>query len=228
MLGALLLLSLAAPFLDTGGAVASPTTDQLRFALYVQSILQILLMAVIPLAWGYGTRLVPFEGMVRYFRLQDPRRGALRGILWFFAVLAALMVLGYLLELFGVPQDNPVKDQLTSVMTVPLALAVAVAAGVGEEVLFRGLLLRGLEGVGARMGLARVPTQAFAVGVSSVLFGLAHASYGTPLQVLVPIGLGVLFGVLVVRGGSLWTVIVAHFLYDVVALLPSLLPESAP
>ncbi|MEA3189921.1 MAG: protease family protein [Thermoplasmata archaeon] len=225
LLGVLVILSgLAGPApegdLDAGA---------FRQALYVQSGAQLLLMAAIPLAWGLGTRLVPVAGTLRYFRLTDPGKGILKGLAWGAAILGAFIAIGLLLEKSGVSQDNPVKDQLVEAMTWPLVVAVATAAAVGEEVFFRGWMIRRLEEAGARRGLSLRGAQVLAVGVSSLLFGLAHFGYGTPLQVILPGALGVLFGAIVVRGGSLWTVIVAHFVYDFVALSVVLIdPGAAP
>jgi membrane protease YdiL (CAAX protease family) len=48
----------------------------------------------------------------------------------------------------------------------------------------------------------------------AVLFGLFHLSYGTPLQVILPALLGLLYGFLVKRGAPLWTTMAAHFVFD--------------
>jgi membrane protease YdiL (CAAX protease family) len=67
----------------------------------------------------------------------------------------------------------------------------------------------------------------YGIWVQAVIFGLAHASYGTVIQIVAPFLLGLLFGVVAKRQG-LWAAIVAHFLVDMVALGAALLaPESA-
>lgn len=76
-------------------------------------------------------------------------------------------------------------------------LAIAAFAGIGEEVLFRGVLQ-------PRVGWL----------IASVLFGLAHSI--TPTYVIVAAILGGLLGQLQTVSGNLWAPIVAHAVYDYV------------
>jgi CAAX protease family protein len=85
---------------------------------------------------------------------------------------------------------------------------LAVAAGVSEEVLFRGVL---------QTGLARVVPAWLALLVASAAFGLVHFASRTYAAVAGVIG--VYLGTLLLVQGSLLTPIVTHTLYDFVALL---------
>ncbi|HEX9729100.1 MAG TPA: CPBP family intramembrane glutamic endopeptidase [Gemmatimonadales bacterium] len=91
---------------------------------------------------------------------------------------------------------------------VPQLVLVAVAAGVGEEALFRGLLQGGLAAIG--------PTPV-AVVMTAALFGLVHF---VSVGYAVAAGLvGLYLGVLVTWTGGLVSAMVAHATYDFVALL---------
>ena len=91
----------------------------------------------------------------------------------------------------------------------PTQLAViSVLAGVSEEILFRGFI-QGL--------VAKWNGPALAIAVSSVLFGLCHAM--TRAYALIAGLIGAYLGALCVFTGNLLTPIVAHALYDFVALL---------
>jgi len=81
---------------------------------------------------------------------------------------------------------------------------VSVTAGIVEEIVYRGFMF---------WYLAHVMPLWLAVGVSSVVFGLAHSYQGMNgvLRVTL-IGLG--FGALYVGTGSIWLPIVAHILID--------------
>jgi sodium transport system permease protein len=81
-------------------------------------------------------------------------------------------------------------------------LAFAAAPAVCEEVAFRGFMLSGFRHSG-RAGLAIV--------LSAALFGLMHL---IPQQVLNASLLGLVLGVLAVRGRSLFPAIVFHFLFN--------------
>lgn len=93
---------------------------------------------------------------------------------------------------------------------------VALSAGVGEELIFRGFLMRLL----ADAGLDGV----LLVAVAAVIFGLAHVYQGAA-GVLVTTLLGAFFGVLYVATGSLVLPMVVHILMDL-RLLAVKVPET--
>ena len=85
-------------------------------------------------------------------------------------------------------------------MRIAFALAGCLLAPVGEELLFRGIILRGMQ-ERWRMGTGG------AIIVSSLLFALMHVS---PLALLPLFCIGVTFAIMYVRTGSLWVPIVMH------------------
>lgn len=94
---------------------------------------------------------------------------------------------------------------------------VAGLAGLGEETLFRGVVQTAL--------LDRCPTWA-AVGISATLFGLAHflsATYAVMAALV-----GAYLGWLHLASGNLLVPIVAHAVYDLVALRILLDVKPAP
>jgi membrane protease YdiL (CAAX protease family) len=96
---------------------------------------------------------------------------------------------------------------------------VASAAGFGEELLFRGLLQAGLA------ELFPLPYAPFlALVVASLVFGAFHW-LNTTYAILAALA-GVYFGVLLLLSGSLWPPIVAHGLYDFLALWYLLAPNK--
>jgi sodium transport system permease protein len=93
-------------------------------------------------------------------------------------------------------------------------LVVAVTPAICEEALFRGFVLNGLRSLGA------VP----AIGLSALLFGIAHASI---YRLLPTMFLGIILGIVVWRTGSLLCAIVLHAINN--GLLASLteMPDLA-
>jgi uncharacterized protein len=84
---------------------------------------------------------------------------------------------------------------------------ISVAAGVGEEMLFRGVVQPSLTNwLGVPWGL----------GLASVLFGLVHP-ISVPYMVLATF-LGLYLGAVLLVGDNLLTVMVTHALYDIAAL----------
>jgi membrane protease YdiL (CAAX protease family) len=85
---------------------------------------------------------------------------------------------------------------------------LATLAGLAEEVLFRGVV---------QVGLTRVLPEGGAVIVASAVFGLAH--FLTPTYAALAALAGLYLGALFLLQGNLMVPIVAHALYDFVALL---------
>lgn len=185
-------------------------------AVALGQLLTFTLMGVLPFLWVLATRRATWEGTKRYLQLHSPGGAVLRGILLTPALLlgVALLLLGYTLITEG-PQgldlaqseegENPAVDALLANLTWPLAILVAATSGIGEEILFRGVLRRWLGSWG-----------------QALLFGLSHMAGGFLPQVLFALGLGLLFGWLLRRGWSLWSMMVAHALYNMSLLALSL------
>lgn len=96
-------------------------------------------------------------------------------------------------------------------------MALALTAGVAEEVLFRGLLQDGLTGL-----MGWLP----ALLLASVLFGAVH--WLTRLYAFLAGLVGLYLGALYLLTGNLLVPIVVHALYDVVALGYLQSAESQP
>ncbi|MGM0658656.1 MAG: CPBP family intramembrane glutamic endopeptidase [Pseudomonadota bacterium] len=86
-------------------------------------------------------------------------------------------------------------------------LGVALMAGIGEELLFRGVIQAGLEGLIGPVA---------ALAIASLLFGLAHAL--TPAYFWLTFLMGLYLGGLYQATGNLLLPIMVHFLYDWVVL----------
>jgi membrane protease YdiL (CAAX protease family) len=130
--------------------------------------------------------------------------------------------IGPLLRIMRI-SDEFIRPMFCRCTACDLAL-VSLAAGLGEEMLFRGVV-QGLSDrwFGVGYGLA----------VGSILFGLVH--FITPTYAVLATLCGVYFGVLVILTDNLLVVIVPHALYDFIALLyivrrsrPVELAESTP
>jgi len=91
--------------------------------------------------------------------------------------------------------------------TIQLAL-LALLAGVAEEILFRGVI---------QVGMARAFSPAPALLLTSVIFGLAH--FASPAYAILAGVVGIYLGALFLLQGNLLVPIVAHALYDFMALM---------
>jgi hypothetical protein len=96
--------------------------------------------------------------------------------------------------------------------------AICALAGLGEEMLFRGVAQAGLERFSGSPWLA--------LAVASVLFGLAHPI--TPTYAVVAGLIGVYLGWLLLASGNLLVPVVAHAAYDFAALVYLLQDTDVP
>lgn len=94
---------------------------------------------------------------------------------------------------------------------------LSLSVGFIEELLFRGVIIRAWLSKGVYV----------AVGVSTALFGLGHlmqlaggqSAWGTALQILFSLVLGLALALVTVRTWSIWGLIVFHALFDFVQLV---------
>jgi len=147
-------------------------------------------LTMLPLRWG---------GVARYIGLGLAAFVAFSVLL---TVLEALRGIG--VQVAPTPAPTPPKVVIDTAMILSLAaywLVLVVAAPIAEEMLFRGLLYRGLE---AKFG-------AFAtIMITSVLFGMVHyLGFGWPRAVATGC-LGLLFGVIRWRTGNTTAAMVTH------------------
>jgi membrane protease YdiL (CAAX protease family) len=145
------------------------------------------------------------------------------GVLATFPLLAALAAA----DRWAVPAVSRVRDlaqqAVRQIFPNPrwwqIAL-VASAAGFGEELLFRGLLQAGLS------ELLPVPhAPLVALVAASLVFGAFHW-LSTTYAILATLA-GVYFGGLLLYSDSLWPPMIAHGLYDFLALRYLLAPNKA-
>jgi membrane protease YdiL (CAAX protease family) len=100
-------------------------------------------------------------------------------------------------------------------MLVVTLLVVYVTASFSEEVVYRGFLMHRI----AELGAGRRSAWILALGVSSVLFGLAHFTWGAAGMVqtgFMGLGLGATY---MLFGRRLWVVILAHGYMDTILLV---------
>ncbi len=141
-------------------------------------------------------------------------KGISKGTLWLCVLITLcvypvglfLNLLGNLaLSMFGelIPVPIPVAESLGEY--VINILVIGLTAGVAEEVFFRGFILKGYEGFGQRK----------AIIISALLFGIFHFNIQNFIG---PVFLGLVFGYMAVRTGSIIAPIAGHFINNAVSV----------
>lgn len=182
-----------------------------------------------------GHLLLLFAPTLVLLKLQTSRMGEF--IRWkrpsvreVFFVLVSIFALQQLLQVYMYLQDQiPVPESLAPILkelreliemtyrtlvmahSVPellfVAVVVAVVPAFTEEILFRGLVQRNLE-----LGFRGLP----GVIIAGLVFGIFHFN---PFSLVPLAALGIFFGYVVYRSGSIVNAILGHFLNNILAIL---------
>ncbi len=129
------------------------------------------------------------------------------GTLAFPLLLAGTWLTSFLLTQSSTLQSGD-ESQVWKHMSLYHAIMISLSAGFGEELLYRGLLM---------VILARWMPAPAAVAIQAVIFGFAHAGYGTWTHVILPTLFGLIAGIAAYRYG-IWSAIILHVLVDIYAL----------
>jgi membrane protease YdiL (CAAX protease family) len=217
-LGSALALSSFAPFATLGGeAVELDFTSVPAWQLFALHAVLLLALAgwFVAAFAGSGARLADQIGLRASRPLAEIGFGAVFGIGAWLVVLATAWLAALALAALGgealLPKSPPAAVAWLAGQSLALRAALALSAGVVEEIFFRGLLQ-------PRVGIV----------VSTVLFALAHLSYGQLFMLVGVTILSFLYAWLVEWRQSLWAAIAAHTVFDLVQLLvvvPAVLRE---
>ncbi len=198
---------------------SAPANSTTRLALLFECALGV---AAIAIGWLVNHR--PLVGVS--FASDESTRQQILAIGWGLVATGPLLVALYLCERFPFGPINGLRDLTSSVVarmfggaTSGQLLAVAIAAGWGEELLFRGLVQGGLANF-----LGDWPGQVAAIIAASVLFGLCHWLNAT--YAFLAMLAGAYFGALLMLTGNILTPITAHAAYDFLALVYLIRPDS--
>ncbi len=179
--------------------------------LWVGVTFNFFLFIALPVAWTLITVHGGWRGARRYLGMTGGLSDAAMGLGLGVVLVMVLGGLAYGIDALGWgPENAPITEILKNI-TWPLAIVISLVAGFGEEVLFRGILQRWLKWWG-----------------QGILFGALHFANAGLLAFALVGTIGLLFGYMRHRGFSLWTLIVAHFVYDIILLSVALaFPEAA-
>jgi len=158
---------------------------------------QSLLVLVLPFAFLALEKIKPAKMLASLnLRLKNPVGQLLRGVWLFLAVMALLFAQAIIFALLGLSDTSKVEAVLSKQTTLGL-LAVLLIAPIGEELLFRGYLLR-------KIGLV----------ASSVLFAALHWGFGSVQELAAALTAALLFGWYVQKNKLLLPAMVAHALVN--------------
>lgn len=196
-------------------------------SLTVQGLLSVIMFLAPALLFAYLTHPKPGK----YLGLTAPG-DTIQVILVIFMMLGAMPVLWMLESLIGhidfgakVKADQAANDSLTGAyLTMPTFAAfirafvvMAVIPAFGEEMFFRGVLMR--------LAKRRTRTMALPVVFTAIVFAYSHTNIYGYLSIFLA---GVLLAVIYNVTGSLWCAIVAHLFFNGFTVVMAYLGSSSP
>jgi membrane protease YdiL (CAAX protease family) len=179
-------------------------------------------VAAIAIGWLVGQS--PFVG-VNWDG--DHAHAQVLAIGWGLVATGPLLLALFLGDRFPIGPLRSVREMTAAIVsrmfggaTAGQLMLVAIAAGLGEELLFRGLFQGGLSRLLAEWPGGLV----VAIAVASLLFGLCHW-LNTTYAILALLA-GAYFGLVLVLTGNILAPITAHAAYDFLALVYLIHPEG--
>lgn len=171
--------------------------------------------------WVPGWTLADIAAKVRAVGVpmgRRPESHSMRlGLAWFPVLLFGTILFDYLVsqQLPGLINND--EGGIWSQSNPWNVTALSAAAALGEEVLYRGLMLVLAIHGARRLGLSNMGAMMAGILLQAVIFGFAHASYGNWLHVIEATMFGLISGAAAVWLG-IWAAIVLHFLIDIFAI----------
>ncbi|WP_184547455.1 CPBP family intramembrane glutamic endopeptidase [Mucilaginibacter sp. FT3.2] len=119
-------------------------------------------------------------------------------------------IIGVVLELLGMLKISKTIIWMQNLST-PIKIFGAITAGLLEELIFRGYMMPRLE--------LLLKNKYLPIIISTLIFGLAHIGYGTFVNVLIPMFIGLVFACHYYKYRNIKILIICHTLIDLNALL---------
>ena len=160
--------------------------------------------------WGIRLRGVSLRQLLGTRRpaLRDWRDDFILAAAFWLAASIVLATLGIIFQRAHLPTPEKTITQIApqNALQLFLWIALSISAGICEELVFRGYLLRQFASFGHRLYAGVV--------ISSLIFGVAHGYEGASGMIAITV-YGALFCLLAIRRGSLRAGMIAHAWHDI-------------
>lgn len=177
--------------------------------LTTQLFLVILLFIVFPLIWYFVINKYDKENILKNLKLtkENIEKGILWGIITVIIAFVIIIIIGGVLQLLGFDlTDTSNIPQLELYFSIPSILILIIIQPIAEEIFFRGFLLDKINKILGKNN---------AIILTSILFGLAHLSYGNIYPAFLTFIIGLLLAILVIKTNNLYSSIVAHIIFNI-------------
>ncbi|MBC7643065.1 MAG: CPBP family intramembrane metalloprotease [Flavobacterium sp.] len=129
-------------------------------------------------------------------------------------IILGALTIGLTLKLLGSDSKQGIKFlEILKILKNNFVLLTftCITAGVTEELIFRGYLMPRLQLFFNKNWVS--------IAISSVLFGLMHIGYGTLMQIVGPLFIGIVFAIHYQKYRNIKILIFCHFFWDFISLI---------
>ena len=188
--------------------------------LIIQLILVFILFILFPIIWYYFINEYDLKKIFLILKLKKDNLNY--SILWsFITVIIAFItiaIIGFIFQILGFDlSDSSNIIDLEKYFSLPTILILIIIQPIGEEIFFRGFLLDKFNNL---LG------QNSAIIITSLLFGIAHLSYGNIYPAILTSFIGLILGLLVIRTNNLYSAIIAHVIFNIASYCFYLIAKS--
>ena len=188
------------------------TSEQFRLFFEIFTlVLQILIVAIglfilVPFIWYKVVNKLSFKEIL--FRIKLRKEGIDMAIFWgiisMIAMFGIMFIIGIVLTFsgFNLEESSNITD-LEQIFSLPSIFFIVAFQPIGEEIFFRGFLLDKINSIAGKET---------AIIVTSILFGIAHLTYGNIYPAIMTGILGLILAYMVIKTKSLTTAIISHIL----------------
>jgi len=179
--------------------------------LLMQLALVLILFILFPFIWYYIINGYNLKNIFLHLKLkkENINNSILWGIITVIIAFTLIAIIGILFQFFGVDlTDSSNIPQLEQYFTIPTILILIIIQPIGEEIFFRGFLLDKFHNLFGNTA---------AIIITSILFGIAHLSYGNIYPAVLTSIIGLLLALLVIKTNNLYAAIIAHILFNVIS-----------
>ena len=192
-----------------GAKIVLPSITSLSFSasFFISRILFWLCLAAL---WTCAIKIEKLPLLLWDEKTHKPLFYIISIVLIMVVVIAGSSIISIVTRKIGLGEQSSQLKQMLG-LSVPIKLFTVFTAAIAEELFFRGYLLSRLQLYFKGSWLPVI--------ISSLIFGLAHVSYGTILNMAGPLFIGLVFAWHYQKYRNIKILMVCHFLIDFFALV---------
>jgi uncharacterized protein len=179
--------------------------------LLIQLSLVFVLFILFPILWYYSINGYNLKDIFFSLKLkkENIKISILWGIITVFIAFVIIAFVGGLFQIFGFDlTDTSNIPQLELYFSIPSIILLITIQPIGEEIFFRGFLLDKFNNLFGKKS---------AIIINSILFGVAHLSFGNIYPAILTFIIGLILSILVIKTDNLYSAIIAHILFNVLS-----------